>query len=142
VAELVAALLNHCPGVQVLATSRAPLRVRGEQILLVEPLPLPADGASSFEALAESDAVRLFVERARAARPAFTFDRSSARTVADLCRRLDGLPLAIELAAARSAVLPPQTLLDQVSDRLRWLSDGPRDLPARQQTIRDTIAWS
>jgi predicted ATPase/DNA-binding CsgD family transcriptional regulator len=140
-AELVHFLLSCCPALQVLATSRAPLRLRAEQVLPVEPLPLPAAGAP-FEVLTGNEAVGLFVERARAVRPAFTIDATTAGTVGEICRQLDGLPLAIELAAARSTIFPPQALLAQMHDRLRWLSDGPRDLPARQQTVRDTIAWS
>lgn len=141
-AEIMAALLIRGPAVQVLATSRAALHVRGEQVLPVEPLRLPAAGMSSLEVLARNDAVRLFVERARAVRPLFTIDHTSALAVAEVCRQLDGLPLAIELAAARSTILPPHALLAQMADRLQWLSDGPRDLPARQRTMRDTIAWS
>jgi non-specific serine/threonine protein kinase len=142
VADLVAVLLAHCPVLQVMATSRAPLRIRGEQVLPVEPLTVPAAGVASFDTLASSDAIRLFTERSRAVQPAFTFDYVTLRTVAEVCRQLDGLPLAIELAAARTTILPPRALLAQMHDRLRWLSDGPRDLPARQRTVRDTIAWS
>jgi predicted ATPase len=142
IAELVAAVLIQCPTIQILATSRVPLRIRCEQIFSVQPLPLPAPGVSSLEALAQNDAVSLFVDRARAVRPAFRMDQSMALPVAELCRQLDGLPLAIELAAARSRILSPRDLLTLMADRLGWLSDGPRDLPARQQTVRDTIAWS
>lgn len=141
-AELVAALLGHCPTLQVLATSRAPFHIRGEQVLPVDPLPLPESETASVKELTENESVCLFVERARAARPAFTLDAANARSVAEVCRQLDGLPLAIELAAARSRILPPRALLAQMHERLRWLSDGPRDLPARQRTLRDTIAWS
>jgi predicted ATPase/DNA-binding CsgD family transcriptional regulator len=141
-AELMGYLLARCPALQVLATSRAPLHLRGEQILCVAPLPLPADDARLLEALSENDAVRLFVERAHAVRPAFALTETNAPTVAALCRQLDGLPLALELAAARSALLSPEALLEQMTDRLRLLSGGPRDLPTRQQTIRDTVAWS
>lgn len=140
-AELVNSLLTYCPDLQVLATSRAPLHLRAEQVLPVEPLPLPAAGAP-FEDLTRNESVSLFVERARAIRPAFVFDGTTADTVGEICRQLDGLPLPIELAAAWSTVFPPRALLDQMSNRLQWLSDGPRDLPARQQTVRDTIAWS
>ena len=140
-ADLVAVLLARCPAVQVLATSRASLHLRAEQVLPVEPLPLPAADAS-FEVLTSNDAVSLFVERARAVRPAFVIDAATADTVGEVCRQLDGLPLAIELAAARSTIFPPQALLAQMTDRLRWLSHGPRDLPARQRTIHNTIAWS
>jgi non-specific serine/threonine protein kinase len=142
VGNVVAMVLAACPAVQVLVTSRAPLRVRGEQEFPVEPLALPLPEVTDLETLAETAAVRLFTERARAVWPAFRLEGDNAPSVAALCRALDGLPLAIELAAARSKLFSPQALLTQMSDRLRWLSDGPRDLPPRQRTIRDTIAWS
>ncbi len=109
--DLVSALLAACPAVQVLATSRAPLHVRGEQEFPVDPLPLPAASASSLEELRHNDAVRLFVARAQAVRPAFRVDQTNAAAVAALCHRLDGLPLALELAAARSKILSPEALL-------------------------------
>ena len=136
-------LLAACPALQVLATSRAPLHLRGEQEVPVEPLSLPPpDAHSSVEAIAESEAIRLFEERARAVRPGFHLEEANAGTVAAVCRHLDGLPLAIELAAARMKLLSVDALLAQMSHRLRVLNGGARDLPARQQTIRDTIAWS
>ena len=141
-ADLVGSLLGRCPALQVLASSRAPLRLQGEQVLPVAPLPLPAVDTSSLEALAENDAVRLFVARARAVRPAFALTEKNALTVAALCRQLDGLPLAIELAAARMTLLSPEALLAQMTDRLRLLGGGARDAPARQQTIHATIVWS
>jgi len=141
-ADLVGYLLARCPALQVLATSRAPLHLQGEQRLPVEPLPLPDAAASTFEALADNDAVRLFVARARAVHPAFVLTETNAPAVAALCCQLDGLPLAIELAAARSTVLSPEALLAQMTDRLRLLGRGARDLPVRQQTMRDAIAWS
>ena len=141
-AHLAAALLASCPALQVLATSRASLRVRGEQELPVNPLPLPRPGDAPLAAIAENEAVRLFAVRARAVQPAFQVDETNAATVSALCRRLDGLPLAIELAAARSKTLPPDVLLAQMSDHLRLLSGGARDLPARQQTMTATIQWS
>ena len=110
-------------------------------MLPVEPLPLPEVDAS-VETITESAAVRLFTARARAVQPAFHLDASNAAVVSLLCRHLDGLPLAIELAAAHSAVLSPATLLAQMTDRLRLLAGGARDLPARQQTMREAIAWS
>ena len=140
--EVVAMVLAACPAVQVLVTSRAPLHVRGEQEFPVEPLSPPLPEVSDLETLVANAAVRLFAARARAVWPAFRLEATNATVVAALCRQLDGLPLAIELAAARSKLFPPEALLDQMSDRLRWLSDGPRDLPPRQRTIRDTIAWS
>lgn len=141
-AEVVAALLTSCPALQILATSRAPLRLRGEHVQPVEPLALPACSASMWEEVAENEAVRLFVERARAVRPGFALTAANAGTVAALCRSLDGLPLAIELAAARTSILSPATLLAQMTDRLSLLSDGPRDAPIRQQTIEAAIGWS
>jgi non-specific serine/threonine protein kinase len=140
-ADLAAALLLGCPAVQVLATSRAPLRLRGEQELPVEPFPLPVADASA-DALAANEAVRLFVERSRAVNPGFVLHETNGPTVATICRQLDGLPLAIELAAARMKILSPQALQAQMADRLRILRGGPRDLPTRQRTMRDTIAWS
>jgi predicted ATPase/DNA-binding CsgD family transcriptional regulator len=142
VGDVVAIVLAACPAVQVLVTSRAPLRVRGEQEFPVEPLVLPLPEVADLQTLAENAAVRLFTERARAVWPAFRLEDANASSVAALCRALDGLPLAIELAAARSKLFSPQALLTQMTDRLGWLSDGPRDLPPRQRTIRDTIAWS
>jgi non-specific serine/threonine protein kinase len=141
VAEVVAAVLTVCPAVQILATSRAPLQLHGEQVLPIEPLPLPELDASP-QRIAEAEAVRLFAVRARAVRPAFHLDPANAATVALLCRHLDGLPLAIELAAAHSAVLSPAALLERMTDRLRLLARVARDLPARQQTMREAIAWS
>lgn len=142
VADLAAALLTGCPALQIMATSRAPLRVRGEQLLPVEPLPLPSLGTTSIAALQDNASVRLFVERAQAVRPAFQLTEGTAPTIAALCCQVDGLPLAIELAAARLRLLSPELLLAQMNDRLRLLRDGPRDLPVRQQALADTIAWS
>ena len=142
-AMLVADWLAACPALQVLATSRAPLHVRGEHLLVVEPLPLPPlEAASSLPRLEQNEAVTLFVERARAVRPGFVVTAANATAVTELCRQLDGLPLAIELAAARLKILSPDLLLTQMTDRLRLLRGGARDLPARQQTMHDTIAWS
>jgi non-specific serine/threonine protein kinase len=142
-AMLVADWLAACPALQVLATSRAPLHVRGEHLLMVEPLPLPPPGsASSLTMLEQNEAVTLIVERARAVRPGFIVTEANATTVSELCRQLDGLPLALELAAARLKILSPDALLAHMTDRLRLLRGGARDLPARQQTMRDTIAWS
>lgn len=142
VAQLAAVLLAGCPALQVLTTSRAPLHVRGEQLLAIEPLPLPDKQASSLASLQGNEAITLFTERARAVRSSFVLTETNAAAVATLCRRLDGLPLALELAAARLRIFPPDVLLAHMGDRLQILADGPRDLPARQQTIRDTIAWS
>jgi predicted ATPase/DNA-binding SARP family transcriptional activator len=124
-APCVAELLREAPDLKVLVTSRAPLRVAGEWEYPVAPLP-------------EEDAVVLFCARARAVNPAFVCDQH----VGEICRRLDGLPLAVELAAARSKVLPPAQLLERLGQRLPLLTGGPRDAPARQRTVRATVAWS
>lgn len=143
VATLVARLLGACPGLQVLATSRAPLHVRGEHELAVDPLPVPAADAPPDPALlTENEAVCLFLERARAVRPGLKLDERSGETFAEICRALDGLPLAIELAATRVRLLTPEALLAQMGGRLPLLRQGARDLPPRQQTMRDAIAWS
>ena len=141
-ADLIGRLLAACPALQVVATSRARLRLQAEQVLPVEPLALPASDRPFLPDLAQNEAVQLFVERARAVRPAFQLDASNAMSVAAICRHLDGLPLAIELAAARTAMFSSGALLAQMSDRLRLLRGGARDAPPRQQTMREAIAWS
>ena len=142
-APLVVDLLATCPSLKVLVTSRARLRVTGEHAYPVPPLTLPDAGArASVAAVAGSDAVRLFVARARAVDPSFALADAEATTVAELCRRVDGLPLAIELAAAWAPILPPAALLARLEPRLPLLTGGARDLPTRQQTMRDAIAWS
>jgi non-specific serine/threonine protein kinase len=139
----IADLLTACPALQVLATSRAPLRLRGEHLLPVPPLALPGPGTSSdLATLAEIDAVALFVQRARAADPAFVLTVERAAAVAEVCHRLDGLPLAIELAAARLRHLRVEALAALLTQRLRVLTAGARDAPARQHTLRAAIAWS
>jgi non-specific serine/threonine protein kinase len=139
----IARLLERCPRLKVLATSRAPLHLSGEHELPVPPLVLPErDRALSPVEVRHSAAVELFCQRAEAVRPAFALTPTSAPMVAEICRRLDGLPLAIELAAARSKLLAPEALLARLEPCLSILTDGPRDLPARQRTLRDTIAWS
>jgi len=142
-APALAALLEACPGVVALVTSRAALRVRGEQVFPVPPLALPgpADDADPA-ALARAPAVALFVARAQAVRPAFALDGGNAADVAALCRRLDGLPLALELAAARLRIFSPRALRGQLDRGVPALGEGPRDLPARQRTLRATLAWS
>ena len=137
----VANLLAACPAVQVLATSRAPFRLRGEHELPLSPLTLPKRHARLID-VARASAVTLFVSRARAVRPDFDLTRQNAEHVAEVCRRLDGLPLAIELAAAWMKVVSPQTLLDRSGGQLLELAGGTRDLPERQQTLRDAISWS
>jgi len=136
-------LLTACPGVTALVTSRVRLRVTGEWEYAVPPLGLPAlERDLSIDDLAGSGAVRLFVERAQAVRPDFALTGETAQAVATICSQLDGLPLAIELAAARSKLLPPAALLARLERRLSLLTGGSRDLPARQRTMRDAIAWS
>jgi non-specific serine/threonine protein kinase len=143
-APVVSRLLSVCPRLRVLVTSRAPLHIRGEHEAPLDPLPPPPAVRSERDLRPLSDyaAVALFVERAREARPDFQITDANAASVAEICRRLDGLPLALELAAARIRVLPPQALLDRLERRLPTLVGGPRDAPARQQTLRNAIAWS
>jgi predicted ATPase len=134
---VVSDVVRNRPGLTVLATSRAPLRISGERHYPLLPLSLVA-GAS----LERSPAVRLFEERAREVSPGFEIDAGNEAAVAEICRRLDGLPLAIELAAAKIKLFSPKALLDRLELRLPLLSGGARDLPERQQTLRDTVAWS
>src|SRR5215210_5526443 len=135
-------LLSACPGVTLLVTSRMRLRVSGEREFSVSPLPLPLNDATTVEDAAISGAVRLFTARAQAIRPDFSLTAETLPAVAAIVSRVDGLPLAIELAAARMKVLPPAALLQRLEQRLPLLSGGARDLPLRQQTMRDTIGWS
>jgi predicted ATPase/DNA-binding CsgD family transcriptional regulator len=142
-APMVLELLQAAPRVTALVTSRAPLRVRGERELPVAPLPCPSpDGHESVDALLRYPALLLLVRRAQDVRPDFDLTPANAAAVAAICRRLDGLPLALELAAARIRVLTPQAILGHLGHGLALLTDGPRDLPARQRTLRATIAWS
>jgi predicted ATPase len=137
------ALLARCPGVVILATSRTALGLRAEREYPVPPLPLPADPATVPVAeLAVSPAVALFVDRARAVRPGFTLTAGNAAAVAEICRRLEGLPLAIELAAARTRLLDPDALLGRLARSLDALGTGAVDLPERQRTLRATVEWS
>jgi non-specific serine/threonine protein kinase len=140
----VASLLSVCPALQVLATSRAPLSLHAEHLLPIPPLALPNVAAAEPPdpaGLAEVEAVALFVRRARAADPEFLLTASNAGAVAEVCRRLDGLPLALELAAARIRLLPPTAMLARMERRLPWLTAGARGLP-RHRTMRDAITWS
>jgi predicted ATPase len=139
----VAALLTSAPRLTVLVTSRVTLHLRGERDHALAPLPLPNPGhLPSPERLSQYAAVALFVERAQAARPDFHVTAANAPAIAEICARLDGLPLALELAAARVKLLPPDALLARLSSRLQLLTGGPRDLEERQRTMRATIAWS
>jgi predicted ATPase len=136
-------LLGACPGLKMLVTSRAVLRVPGEYEFAVPPLALPAlKYPPDAEALSHSAAVALFLQRAEASRPDFHLTDANAPVIAEICVRLDGLPLAIELAAARIKLIPPQALLARLEHRLAVLTSGARGLPARQQTLRNTIKWS
>jgi non-specific serine/threonine protein kinase len=140
---LVPELLRRCPRVAVLVTSRTALRLQGERRVVVAPLATP--GATPDPAdrdLNACPAVRLFVERAQAVVPDFVLSDQNAAAVAEICRRLDGVPLAIELAAARVPLLAPQALLRRLEHRLPVLTQGAPDLPERQQTLRQTLAWS
>lgn len=154
---IVAELLRGAPGLKVLATSRAPLRVSGEQEYPVPGLPVPPDlstrggyeqaqsaggGTLDLAHLATYEAVRLFITRAVAVRPDFVVTNANAPAVAAICARLQGMPLAIELAAARIKVLNPDAILARLEHQLNLLAAGARDLPARQQTLRGAIAWS
>lgn len=141
--DAVARIVAECPGVCVIATSRTPLRIYGEQEFPVPALPLPPSAPDiSAERAAAYESVRLLEERARAAKPTFTLSDDNAADAADIVARLDGLPLAIELAAARLRVLPLAALRRRLDDRLGALSDGPLDRPDRQRTLRAAIAWS
>ncbi len=136
-------LLAACPHLKMLVTSREVLRVGGEREFVVQPLALPdPKHLPDDETLAHYGAVALFLERAREVQPTFELTALTAPLITEICRRLDGLPLALELAAARLKVLSLQALLERLSHRLHLLTGGPRDLPARQQTLRQTIAWS
>jgi predicted ATPase len=142
-APAVAELLAGAPRMKVLATSRAPLGLYGEHEVPVPPLTLPdLKRPPSLERLTQYEAVGLFVERARAVKPDFKVTNESAPAVAEICVRLDGLPLAIELAAARIKMLPPKAMLQRLGSRLKLLTGGARDLPERQRTLRATIEWS
>ncbi|NJC68595.1 AAA family ATPase [Planosporangium thailandense] len=141
VAALIERLAESCPEVRVLATSREALAVPGEIQVAVGPLPTP-DGTEDVATIAAAPAVRLFCERARAVRPSFTVDAETAPVVASICRQLDGMPLAIELAAARVKALSPADISARLRDRFSLLTAGPRTSEARHRTLRATLDWS
>ena len=142
-ARLLDALLSACPELRVLATSREALRISGEVAWRVPPLAVPDLGAAlTPQAVLAFPAARLFVERARAVDPGFALGEAGARALAEICARLEGIALAIELAAARAPVLSPEQILDRLGDGLRLLSQGSRSAPARQQSLRATLDWS
>ena len=148
-APQVSELLANCPRLKIIATSRTPLRVRGEKEMPIEPLALPpphipptSGGDKGGDWLSQFAAVELFVQRASNVKPDFALTADNAPAVAEICRRLDGLPLAIELAAARVKTLTPQAMLARFERRLDLLKGGARDLPDRQQTLRNAIEWS
>jgi predicted ATPase/class 3 adenylate cyclase len=143
-ASHVVALLQDCPQLKLLVTSREALHVRGEYVFPVPPLSLPKVDVklASIEQLTQYEAVRLFIERVQAVKPDFQVTNENAPAVAEICVRLDGLPLAIELAAARIRLFPPQALLERLGSRLSMLRGGARDLPIRQQTLRGAVDWS
>src|SRR6266702_3325560 len=139
----VADLLAASPKLKVIVTSREVLHVRGEQEFPVPPMAVPDPAhLPDMVALAQYEALALFIQRAQAVKPDFQVTPANARDIAEICVQLDGLPLAIELAAARIKLLPPKALLARLSERLAVLTSGPHDAPARQQTLRNTIAWS
>ncbi len=142
-APIVAAMLASCPSIKVLVTSREPLHVSAEQEFFVPPLNLPdIRQLPAFESLSQYAAVRLFIQRALAVKPDFSITNENAPAVAEICYRLDGLPLAIELAAARIKLLSPQAMLSRLGSKFEFLQGGLRDKPARHQTLRQAIAWS
>ena len=142
-APALGSLMIQAPSVRFLATSREPLHLSGERVFPVSPLAMPdTRHLPALEALMQCESVALFVERARAVQPDFSLTADSAQAIAEICLHLDGLPLAIELAAARTALLSPNAMLKRLPERLKLLTGGARDVPARQQTIRNAVAWS
>lgn len=142
-ALLVTELLENCPRLKILVTSRTPLHVRGEKEQPVPTLALPdRKSLPDVERLRQYAAVELFIQRVLDVKPDFTITPESLLAIAEICTRLDGLPLAIELAAARIKILSPKMMLARLEHRLPLLTEGARDLPARQQTLRSAIDWS
>lgn len=142
VAPAIGRLLASCPDLTILATSQAPLGLSGEQLYPLRPLPTPPADQQARDKILQADAVALFVQRAQAVNPHFEITDRNAATIADICRKLDGLPLAIELAAARTNILSPEALLARLSNRLQVLGGERRDVPDRLRTMRHAIAWS
>src|SRR5579864_608896 len=140
--KFVVDLLASCPHVAVLVTSRAPLHVRAERVLPVRPLLLPDPSLSDPRDVVENPAVALFVDRGRACRPSFSVTPENVREVVEICTRLDGLPLAIELAAAQLGVLSPHVILERLNARAPFVLSGVADLPARHRTLRAAVASS
>jgi predicted ATPase len=138
----IATVVSRCPGLVVIATSRGPLKIGAESEFVLPPLTLPAEGTKSLDALRECPSVALFVQRAEKVKHGFALSAANAAAVASICRRLDGLPLALELAAARVRILEPAALLQRLDGALDLLTSGDRDLPLRQRTLRATISWS
>ena len=135
-------LVSRCPGLQVIATSRRPLKIGAEAELALSPLELPGKGTTQTDELSRCPSVALFVQRAEKVKPGFALTSANAASVVGICRSLDGLPLALELAAARVRILEPAVLLQRLDHALDLLSSGDRDLPLRQRTLRATISWS
>jgi predicted ATPase/class 3 adenylate cyclase len=135
-------LIRHCPKVAILATSREPLGIDGERVYRVPSLSLPPEDADTAEAVGDCDAVRLFAERARVHHPGFVLDDADAPMVASLCRRLDGIPLALELAAARLSSMSLRQVGERLDQRFRLLTGGSRNAMPRQQTLQATVEWS
>lgn len=142
-APLAARVLTFAPRLKLLVTSHETLRIRGERVVSLAPLSVPdPEHLPELECLMQFPAIALFIARARESRPDFVLTGQNAEHIVRICQRLDGLPLALELAAAWLKVLPPEALLGRLEHRLPLLIHGPRDLPSRQQTMRDTINWS
>jgi predicted ATPase len=141
-AQDIAALVGRCPKLQVIATSRAPLKVGAETEFGLPPLDLPAAGTRALDEIGQCPSVALFVQRAAKVKTGFALTESNAAPIAEICRRLDGLPLALELAAARVRILEPAALLQRLDHALDLLTSGDRDLPLRQRTLRAAISWS
>jgi predicted ATPase/class 3 adenylate cyclase len=139
--EFIATLLHHCPTLKILATSWQPLGLAAEAVFRLSPLTLPTPESTAVDEVVQAESMRLFLERAMAAQPSFTLTNSNASVVAQLCRELEGNPLAIELAAARARVLSPEQIVARLADRFKLLAGGSRTAPPRQQSLRATMDW-